>query len=711
MTEASRSLATLLQPRSIAVIGASTRLESLGGKTFANLLAAGFTGHIHPVNPKAEVVQGVPAVADPRDLPDGIEQAVLIVPPEAVEPVLEVCGEKGVATAVIITAGFSETGEEGAERERRLLDVAERHGMRLLGPNCMGAVNTDPEVNLDTTFSPVPVIRGGVGLVSQSGALGVAILSQAEGLNLGFSSFISVGNMADIGIEDALGYWLEDERTRVVTMYLESFGDADAFARVAEPLARTRPVIVVKAGGTEAGARAASSHTGALATDERAFDALLRQCGILRAPTVQDMCFWAAAFERCPLPAGKRVAIVTNAGGPAIMAADACSRHGLELPGLSPATRQELAAFLPPAAALGNPVDMISSSGPEEYRRTVEIVAGDPEIDAVLVVNVTPPLGSTPEKVIEAIAGLEVARRTPVVAAVLTGDDFYPAAARIAGAPPIYRFPEPAVGALAALARYAERRRLEDVAFDTPAPDREAILARLPEPSASAGGLQSDLHLLDPAAAAEVLAAASIPVPEQSLAPTPEEAGAAAARIGGPVALKAVVPGLLHKADIGGVALSLQGSDETAAAARRMNEAVAAAGEDLAGFVVQEMVPGGIELIMSTRRDEQFGPLLLLGLGGFFTEALADVAVGRLPLSRSEAGRMLSSLAAWPVLAGTVRGAGVHLESLLDLIGALARLAEDIPELVEIELNPVLCSREPDRHRAVDAVLRVRPRP
>ncbi len=707
---ASRPLASLLEPRSIAVIGASTRLESLGGKTFANLLAAGFTGDIYPVNPKAETVQGVRALTSPDDLPEGIDQAVVIVPPEAVGQVLETCGAKGIGTAVVITAGFSETGEEGAERERELVEIAGRHDMRLLGPNCMGAVNTDPAVGLDTTFSPVPVIRGGVGLVSQSGALGVAILSLAEGLNLGFSSFISVGNMADIGIEDALDFWLEDERTRVVTLYLESFGDADAFAERAGPLARSRPVIAVKAGATAAGARAAASHTGALATDERALDALLTQCGVLRAPTVQDMCFWAAAFERCPLPAGNRVAIITNAGGPAIMAADACSRHGLELPELTPEVQQRLAAFLPPAAALGNPVDMIASSGPEEYRRCVEIVAEDENVDALLVVNVTPPLGSTPEEVIGAVSGLEAAQRKPVVAAVLTGDAFYPVAARIEGAPPIYRYPEPAVGALAALARYAGWQRREEVPFAASSLDRAGIdagLATMVPPADAA----DEPSLLDPAATAVVLGAAGIPIPEQAVVVTPEAAGEAAERIGRSVALKAVVPGLLHKADIGGVSLSLTGARDVTAAARCMADGIAAAGESLTGFVVQEMVGEGVELILATRRDPHFGPLLLAGLGGFFTEALQDVAVARLPLSRSEAGRLLRSLAAWPVLAGTARGSGVHLETLLDLIGRLVHLAEAVPELVEIELNPVLCSPEPDRHRAVDAVLRTRARP
>ena len=709
MVKAVDSLRPVLQPESVAVIGASTRLETLGGKTFHNLLRAGFTGRVYPVNPGAPEVQGVKAFPAISEVPGDIDLAVVIVPRDAVLPALEACGEKGVKAAAIVSAGFSETGPEGAELERRLVEVARRHGIRLLGPNCMGAINTDPAVSLDTTFSPVPVIAGGVGLVSQSGAFGVAILSLAAGLNLGFSSFLSIGNVADIDVVDALDYWMEDERTRVVAMYVESLGDVSDFASRARQLSKRKPLLAVKAGRSEAGARAASSHTGALATDELALEGLFRQCGVLRAPTVQDLCYWAAAFESCPVPEGRRVGIITNAGGPAIMAADACSFQGLELPELSDDVQKALREFLPPEAAVFNPVDMIASATPGDYRMAVEIVASDPVVDMVLVLNVTPPILYKPLDVIEAISNLGISDSKPVVSAFMAEDAFYPEAVRVSGAPPVYRFPEPAVRSLRALVDYSEMQARTDESYDRFSVDRNVVEEVISRLDLSHREGEGSAQLLPCSETADLLEAYGISLPRQEVVITVAEAAEAAERIGGNVALKALGLDVLHKSDAGAVALHLQGAEEVLSEATRIEAAVAEHGYNVGGFIVQEMVEGGVELIVSVREDPEFGRLLLVGLGGLFTEALKDAQIGVLPVTPSDSREMLQALKGYGVLTGQVRGQGAHIPSIIELMGRVTQMAEELPRLSEIELNPVICLPEPGRCYSVDAVIRTGP--
>jgi len=696
-------LTFFLRPRSVMVVGASTRPETLGGKIFSNLLQSGFTGGIYPVNPKAPEVQGIQAYPSVSEVPGPVDLAVLVVPRDAVLSATAACGELGVRAVVVISAGFSETGEEGAELERLLVETADRYGIRLLGPNCMGVFNTDPGISVDTTFNPVPVIPGGVGLVSQSGALGCAILGLAAGIDLGFSSFISIGNAADVGVADALRFWETDPCTRVVTCYIESITDVAAFADTASRLAREKPVIAVKSARSDDGIRAASSHTGALATDERAIDALFRQSGVLRAASIQEMCGWAAAFQSCPLPEGNGVAIITNAGGPAILAVDACSDRGLTLPVLSHEVQEELRSYLPPEAAVANPVDMIASATADDYRRTMEIVARDPGVHMVLVLNVTPPSGSGSLDVLAAISRSTVADEMPLVSSFLAVDSFYPQVTTVEGAPPVYRFPEPAVSALAALARYSRNRSFRDEPFDgldTRRDDAATELARIVESdTVGADGL------LPYGTASEIVSAYGIPLPVQEIVTDPDSAAAAAGRIGGMVALKALLPDLMHKADVGGVVTRLH-EREVREAAIAIEGSVTAAGHSPDGFLVQEMVEGGVELIVSVRRDRVFGTMLMVGLGGYFTEALQDVQFSRLPVGPAGVERMLRSLRGWPILEGSARGEGVDIPALVDLLGRVMVLAEDHPLLEEVELNPVICLPEPKGCRVVDIVMR-----
>lgn len=700
------TLRAVLQPRSITVIGASDKLESLGGKAFSNLLQAGFSGDVYPVNPGSSEVQGIKAFNSVEELPDDIDLAVVIVPRDAVLPTVTMCGEKGMKAAVVISAGFSEMGTEGAGFEKELVEIARRYDMRVLGPNCMGAFNTDPEVSLDCTFSPVPPIAGSVGLVSQSGALGCAILSLSAGLNLGYSTFLSIGNMADIGVADALDYWIEDEKTNVVMIYLETIDDAAAFAEKAKQLSQKKPVLMVKAGRTEAGARAAVSHTGALATDERALDGLLKQCGVLRAPTIQDLCFWAAAFESCPVPAGRRVGIITNSGGPSILAADACSHLGLELPELSVEVQDALREFLPSEAALSNPVDMISSATPDNYRKAVEAVVSDPGIDSVLVLNVTPPTIYTSLDVLNAISNLPSAGGKPVVSAFMTDESFYRDASQVEGSPPVYRFPESAVSALGALVDYAAVRSRSYQAFERFEVDGDRVETTLVQSGISGERVVEGSDLLPFRRSVELLELYGISSPRQVFVDSVDEIEGVIDRFEEAVSIKVLCRDLLHKSDTGGVELDIRGIEEIIRAATRIEKTVTEQGYNIDGFVVQEMVAGGVELIVSTRYDQVFGYQLMVGLGGLFTEVLNDVQVRMLPVTVADCSEMLRALKGYSIITGEGRGEGAHVSSVIELMGRVAQMAEDIPLLTEIELNPLICLPDPGRCFAVDAVIR-----
>ena len=699
------TLKAILQPRSVTVIGASDKLDSLGGKAFSNLLQAGFSGDVYPVNPGSSEVQGMKAFNSVEELPDDIDLAVVIVPRDAVVSAVAMCGEKGMKAAVVISAGFSEMGSEGAGLEKELVEIARRYDMRVLGPNCMGAFNTDPEISLDCTFSPVPPIAGSVGLVSQSGALGCAILSLSAGLNLGYSTFLSIGNMADIGVADALEYWIEDEKTKVVTIYLETIDDAAVFAERARQLSEKKPVLMVKAGRTGAGARAAVSHTGALATDELALDGLLKQCGVLRAPTMQDMCFWAAAFESCPVPAGKRVGIITNAGGPSILAADACSHLGLELPELSGEVQDALREFLPSEAALSNPVDMISSATPDDYRKAVEAVVSDPGIDSILVLNVTPPTIYTSLDVLNAISNLPSAENKPVVSVFMADDSFYQDASYVEGAPPIYRFPESAAGALGALVDYAAVRSRPHQVFERFEVDRDSVETTLEQAGTSGEKVVEGSDVLPFRQTMKLLELYGISPPRQAFVDNVNGIEGVIDSFEEAVSIKVLCRDLLHKSDIGGVELDIRGSEEIIRTAARIEKVVTEQGYNIDGFVVQEMVTGGVELIVSTRHDPVFGCQLMIGLGGLFTEVLNDVQVRMLPVTVADCSEMLRALKGYSIITGQGRGAGAHVSSVIELMGRIAQMAEDIPLLTEIELNPVICLPDPGSCFAVDAVM------
>jgi acetyl coenzyme A synthetase (ADP forming)-like protein len=725
------ALHTMLSPRSVAVVGASRRRGTVGGELFHNLLAGGFQGPVYPVNPSAAVIQSVLAYPTVLDVPGPVDLAVIVVPAGAVVSEARRCAAKGVRGLVVISAGFAETDQQsagaGMDRQAELLRVCRESGMRLIGPNCLGVVNTDPDVCLHATFGPVAPARGRIGFLSQSGALGLAIVDHANALGLGLSSFVSVGNKADLSGNDLLNYWEGDPGTDVVLLYLESFGNPRKFSRIARRVARTKPIVAVKSGRSVAGARATSSHTGALlATSDVTVDALFRQAGVIRTESLSELFDVASLLARQPLPRGGRVGIVTNAGGPGIMCADACEAGGLEVAPLPETLRAELARLLPAAAATGNPVDLLASATAEHYRQVVSRLLGSGEVDAVIVIFIPifrPPAGADASAVTGAVraAMADNDGAVPVLGVFMTAEGA-PAQPPAEPSPdrspdgtdrvPAYRFPEEAARALAKVTRYATWRAqpegevpmLDGIDRDRAAAVVATALANQGQPGAEAPG---EPRWLDPDEVAALLGSYGLPMAEGRLVPTPAAAGEAAAALGGPVALKAVAPGLVHKTEAGAVRLALNGHDEVRAAAADLVASVAAAGHRVERFLVQRMVPPGVELLVGVVQDPSFGPVVACGAGGTVVELLGDVSVRLTPLTRDDAAEMVRSLDSFPLLEGYRGAPGADVAAVEDVLLRVSALVEAHPEVLELDCNPVMAG--PDGAVVVDARVRLGP--
>jgi acetyl coenzyme A synthetase (ADP forming)-like protein len=693
-------LDAIFRPRSVAVIGASRRPGSIGAAIFRNLLAHGFDGPVYPVNPTASVVQSVLAWPSVSAIPGEVDLAVIAVPAPQVQAVLEECGRKGVRGAVVITAGFKETGAEGAERERALRDCARRYGMRLVGPNCLGVLNTEASVGLDATFAPAWPPSGPVAFSSQSGALGLAILETAGALGLGISQFVSVGNKADVSGNDLLEYWEKDPATRVILLYLESFGNPRRFTQIARRVGRSKPIAAVKSGRTRAGARAASSHTGSLAGADNAVDALCHQSGVIRTDTIEELFDVAMVLANQPLPRGARVGIVTNAGGPAIMATDACESHGLELPALADDTMAALRAYLPPEASVRNPVDMIASATPESFEKSVRLVLEDPNVDALLAIYV-PPIVTTPLEVAQAIvrgaraASEHLAARgespKPVLSCFM-GAHGVPEGLRSLqkGHIPSYPFPESAALALSRVLRYARWRAApegREVHFD----DIDVAAVRAAVAPALARAKDGASEWLNPEETRALLTATGIPVVPVALARTAGQAGELAEKIGFPVAVKLASSTLTHKSDVGGVVLGLENAEQVRHAfadiGRRLDER--GLRSQMEGVTVQPMVAEGVEAIVGMTQDPSFGPVLMFGLGGVYVELLRDVTFNVAPVTDKDVREMLTSVRGSKLLEGWRGAPAVDRAALENAILRLSQLVGEVPELSELDLNPL----------------------
>ena len=674
---AAASMKAFFEPRSIAVVGASHRRGRIGSEIFHNLLSAGFAGTVYPVNPNAAAVESRQAYPDVSEIPGPVDLAVISVPAAAVEAAVDDCIRKGVRAVVVISAGFAEMGAEGRRREAALLEKVRAAGIRMIGPNCMGILNAAPAVRMNATFSPVYPPAGSVALSTQSGALGLAILDYARRLNIGISTFVSVGNKADVSGNDLIQYWGEDPNTSVILLYLESFGNPRKFSQIARRVGLRKPIAAVKSGRSAAGSRAASSHTGALAQSDAVVDALFRQAGVIRTDTLEELFDVAALLAHQPVPPGRRVGILTNAGGPGILAADACSARGLELPALSDATVSGLRAFLPAAASVGNPVDMLASASPENYGRALRLLQDDDRIDSLLVIFI-PPLVTAPEEVARVIA--EAASREtgkPLLATFMSAQGVPESLARI----PCFPFPESAAAALARVTAYGRWRRRppseEPVFSDIDAGEVRGIVET---------GLRSGGGWLPPDATQRLLAAAGIPVAPARLTQGREEALAAARAIGFPVALKATGPALVHKTEVGGVKLGL--ADE-AAVGEAYDDLHRRLSGELGGIYVQKMIGGGVEVLVGATDDPAFGPVIAYGSGGVLVELLSDVAFRLHPLSEEDVAEMLDEVKGTALLRGYRGSPRVDESALREILLRLSALVGMAPEIRELELNPV----------------------
>jgi acetyl coenzyme A synthetase (ADP forming)-like protein len=678
------SLEPFFQPRSVAVVGASKRRGSIGGELFRNILAGDFSGSVYPVNRKADSVAGVHGYSAVREVPEDVDLAVICVPGEQVLAAAEDALEAGVRALAVISAGFAETGSDGAERQERLLAIAREHGARLLGPNCLGIASSS--VHLNATFAPRSFPAGKIGFSSQSGALGLALLERAETTGLGVTSFVSVGNKADVSSNDLLEWWEDDDATEMVVLYLESFGNPRAFSRIARRLARRKPILALKGGSTRAGSRAAGSHTAALAGSDVAVDALFRQAGVIRARTLDELIDVATLLSAQPVPRGRRVALVTNAGGLGILAADACEAAGLELPRPSEETRAALAEVMPPEGSSANPIDLLGGANAESFAAALPPVLADPAFDAAIVLFV-PTVGTDEQEVGAAISRAATAVDKPVLCTFVSARGA-PPSLRSAANVPSFAYPE--AGARA-LGRAAERGEwLRRPAGSTPELecDRDEAQVVVREAVAEGGGW------LDAGRTRRLLDAYAIPLVPERVAATKQAAVEAAHELAFPVVLKTAVPGA-HKTEQGGIALDL--ADEAA---------VLEAAEQIgAPLLVQPFVRGDTELLAGAVQDPVFGPLVAFGPGGVFAELIGEAQFRLAPLTDLDAHELVRTGKAGRLVAGFRGAPQADAAALVDLLLRLSLLADELPEVAELDLNPVLAL--PDGCLAVDARVRV----
>jgi acyl-CoA synthetase (NDP forming)/GNAT superfamily N-acetyltransferase len=689
------SLRSLLRPASVAVVGAGRRRGTVGREILRNIVTGGFTGAVYPVNPRANSLEGLHCLRSVDDLPAGVDLAVLAVPAGTVTDVAERCGRRGVRSLVVITSGLGAHGPD-------LLAVCRRHGMRLVGPNCFGIAV--PPLGLDATFAADHPAPGAAGLVVQSGGIGISLLRHLSELGIGVSSFVSVGDKYDVSSNDMLTWWEQDGQTRLAVLYVESFGSPRKFARTARRVGQRMPVITVVGGRSTAGQAAAASHTAAAATPLVTQEALFSQAGIIAVPGLGEQVEVAALLAALPLPAGNRVAIVTNAGGAGVLAADACGDEGLQVPALAVATRRRLASLLPSGAAVTNPVDTTAAIGQDAFRACLEEVAADEGIDAILAITVPTAIADLER----AICAAQIAK--PLAAALLDQQatvrllncaERQVSGTLVPAAIPAYAFPESAARALGHAARYhAWRGRQQGQVPEFSGlrtVDAKACVTAFLRAHPDGGWLPQD-------AVGELLDCYQIPIVPAMVARSELEAVHAAAGFGGPAVLKAEAKGLVHKTEAGAVKLGLHGEQEVRAA---YAELAAAFGSRLTGVVVEPMLSGGVEVLVGVVQEPVFGPLVVFGLGGVATEVLGDHAARLTPLTDTDADELIHGVHAAPLLLGHRGTPPVDLAALADVLLRVSRLADDLHEVAELDLNPVIAT--PDGARAVDARIRVSP--
>ncbi len=704
------SLTSILYPKSVAVIGASRTQGTLGQLLIQCILESHFSGTVYPVNPKASSIMSVKAYPSVLAIPDEIELAIIAVPAATVTKVVDECGRKGVRAIIVISDGFKERGPEGAAREKELRQITLGHGMRLVGPNCMGVINTDSSVNLNATFSLVYPPPGNIAFLSQSGAMGLVILEYAKNLNLGISTFVSVGNRADVSSNDLLQYWEEDPATKVILLYLESFGNPRKFSRIARRVSAKKPIVVVKGGSTQAGSRAASSHTGAMTTSKVISDELFRHAGIIRVDVMEELFNVASLLSNQPLPKGRRLAIITNGGGPGIIAADAAVNNGLSLPIFPDETARKLKQVIRRDIKIGNPIDMTAGATAQEFEDVLKVLARDEVNDAVLSIFIPPIVVNTSdmEKAITRVAALFRRQNKPLLACFLGQRGFKIKLGTGGRYVPTYSFPEEAVVALAKTVDYAEIRQKPRGKM----PKFRGI-KRLAAQNTIIRALRRSIRRplwLEPQEINELLNYYGIRIMNTWLAKSAEEAASMAVNAGFPVAIKLASSTITHKTDVGGVVLSLNTEKEVKQAYRDIEERLVKQGrsKDMDGVIVQKMIEGGIETIIGVTQDPSFGPLIMFGSGGIYAELIKDVSFRLHPLTDLDAEELIRSVKLAELYKGYRGSPSADVAAIRELLLRLSIMVEDLPQIIELDFNPVKVLPQGEGYWILDARILIR---
>lgn len=689
-------LEMFFNPRSVAVIGASATPKKLGNDVMQNLISGGFQGGIYPINPRTPEILGYKTYPSVLDVPGPVDLVVVVVPAKIVPAVLEESGKKGVKGAIIMTAGFKEAGADGAAAEEKILEIARRYGIRVVGPNCLGLIHT--YASLNASFAPVTPIPGSIAFMSQSGALGAAILDYAVAENIGFSHFVSLGNKADINDVSLLEAWANDDNTKVIIAYIEGVDDGSAFIETATKVSRKKPIIAVKSGRTASGSKAVSSHTGSLAGSDVAYDSGFTQAGVLRADSVQELFDYSTAFAYQPLLKGNRIAIVTNAGGPGVMATDSLERNGLALASLTPETEASLAESLPPAANIHNPVDVLGDAKNDRYTIALERVLEDPGVDGVLVI-LTPQAMTESDETAQAVLEVSKTATKPILTCWMGGTRTEKGSRLLAdNQVPAYPFPERATSAFGAMLKYhsvLQRPAGEISRFDV---DQSAVAELF------ATVRKDGRTTIGDAEAQAILKAYGIRTPLSDVGATPDETVALCNKIGYPVVMKIASPDILHKSDVGGIIVNVKNDDQARKAFDTLLERAKAHKPDAViwGAQVQEMVTDAREIIIGMNRDPQFGPLVMFGLGGIYVEVLKDVTFRVAPMSADQAKNMVEAIRSYPLLEGVRGQAPADLDAVVDTILRIGQLVTDFPEIAELDINPLLVRNQGDGAVAVD---------
>ena len=694
----------IMKPKSVAVIGASTKPKTIGSEIMQRLRDYKFNGKIYPVNPKGGMIEGFQAYTSINEVPGEVDLAVIVVNAKFVLDTIDQCHKKGIKGLCIITAGFKETGKEGAELEKQLLQKVRDYGMRCVGPNCLGVLNTNDNVKMDATFAESLPVKGDIGFVSQSGALGGGILNILKDLNLGFAQFVSIGNQADINAETMLEYWENDDDVKQILLYMESIQNPQNFRKLASRITKKKPILALKAGRSAAGASAASSHTGSLAGADKAAAALLKQSGVIREFSLKNLFANAKAFSNCPIPKGNRVAIITNSGGPGIMATDAVCESGMQMAKITDETKEKLRSFLPSAASVKNPIDMIASAPIEHYKQTLETVLQDENVDMIAVIYL-PFLGLKDIDVAQALMEIKAKNpQKPIIGVFMTTSDFFVKISNMEVNMPFYMYAEEAAEAMTRLDQQRQWMEKPQGKIPTYNVDKAKVETIIKNSLKEGRAQLTTLESID------VLEAYGIRACKYGLATNEEEVAKLGNEIGYPVVMKMTSKTTSHKTDVGGVVVNIKDEAQLRNEYKALLQRLEAKGllDGLEGVIIQEMVKGSREMVCGIATDPQYGPMMMFGLGGVFVEVMKDVTFRIAPLTDDDAMEMIKSVKAYKLLQGARGTTPAQIGQIQETLLRLSQLVNDFKFIDELDINPLLISEKTGEGIAVDGRIKVR---